>query len=37
MKGPDGKPRRFRVLEIGDATVRADFNAPNAGQALARR
>ena len=34
MKGPDGKPRRFRLLEVGADTVRADFNSPNAGQAL---
>ena len=34
LKGPDGKPRRFRLLEIGDDAVRADFNAPYAGQAL---
>ena len=34
VKGPDGKARRFRLLEIGDDEVRADFNAPYAGQAL---
>jgi FKBP-type peptidyl-prolyl cis-trans isomerase SlyD len=34
LKGPDGKARRFRLLEIGDDEVRADFNAPYAGQAL---
>ena len=34
LKGADGSARRFRLLEIGDETVRADFNAPNAGQAL---
>jgi FKBP-type peptidyl-prolyl cis-trans isomerase 2 len=34
VKGPDGKPRRFRLLEIRDVEVRADFNAPYAGQAL---
>lgn len=34
LKGPDGKPWRFRLLEIGDEDVRADFNAPYAGQAL---
>jgi FKBP-type peptidyl-prolyl cis-trans isomerase 2 len=34
MKGPDGKPRRFRLLEVGPESVRADFNSPNAGQAL---
>ena len=34
LKGPDGKPLRFRLLELGDDAVRADFNAPNAGQGL---
>jgi FKBP-type peptidyl-prolyl cis-trans isomerase 2 len=34
LKGADGKTRRFRLLEIGDDAVRADFNAPYAGQAL---
>lgn len=34
LKGPDGKPRRFRLLEIGDDAVRADFNSPFAGQSL---
>ena len=34
LKGPDGKTLRFRLLEIGDAEVRADFNGPNAGRAL---
>ena len=34
LKGPDGKTLRFRLLEIGDADVRADFNGPNAGRAL---
>lgn len=34
LKGGDGRARRFRLLEIGDETVRADFNSPNAGQAL---
>lgn len=34
LKGPDGKPLRFRLLEIGSDSVRADFNAPNAGQGL---
>ena len=34
LKGPDGKALRFRVLEVGDDFVRADFNAPYAGQAL---
>ena len=34
LKGPDGKARRFRLLAVGDDGVRADFNAPYAGQAL---
>lgn len=34
LQGPDGKPRRFRLLEIGADSVRADFNSPYAGQAL---
>ena len=34
LKGADGRARRFRLLEIGDETVRADFNSPYAGQAL---
>ncbi len=34
LKGPDGKARRFRLLAIGEDDVRADFNAPYAGQAL---
>ena len=34
LKGADGKPLRFRLLELGDDSLRADFNAPNAGQAL---
>ena len=34
LQGPDGKPRRFRVLEVADDVVRADFNSPYAGQAL---
>ena len=34
LQGPDGKPRRFRLLAIGDDDVRADFNSPFAGQAL---
>jgi FKBP-type peptidyl-prolyl cis-trans isomerase 2 len=34
LKSPDGKQLRFRLVEIGAAEVRADFNAPFAGQAL---
>jgi FKBP-type peptidyl-prolyl cis-trans isomerase 2 len=34
LQGPDGKARRFRLLEIADDVVRADFNSPYAGQAL---
>lgn len=34
LKGPDGKLLRFRVLEIGADTIRADFNSPFAGQGL---
>jgi FKBP-type peptidyl-prolyl cis-trans isomerase SlyD len=34
LKSPDGKPLRFRVVEIADGAVRADFNSPFAGQAL---
>jgi FKBP-type peptidyl-prolyl cis-trans isomerase 2 len=35
LKAPDGKARRFRVVEIGEREVRADFNARHAGQLLA--
>jgi len=34
LKGPDGRTLRFRLLEIGEVEVRADFNGPNAGRAL---
>jgi FKBP-type peptidyl-prolyl cis-trans isomerase 2 len=34
LKSPDGKVLRFRLLELGDALVRADFNPARAGQAL---
>jgi FKBP-type peptidyl-prolyl cis-trans isomerase 2 len=34
LKSPDGKTLRFRLLELGDEEVRADFNPPQAGQAL---
>ena len=35
LKAPDGKALRFRVVEIGEREVRADFNARHAGQLLA--
>jgi peptidylprolyl isomerase len=34
LKSPDGKVLRFRLLELGETTVRADFNSARAGQAL---
>lgn len=34
LKSPDGKVLRFRVLDLGDGDVRADFNARHAGQTL---
>jgi FKBP-type peptidyl-prolyl cis-trans isomerase 2 len=34
LKSPDGKQLRFTLVAIGDGEVRADFNAPFAGQAL---
>jgi FKBP-type peptidyl-prolyl cis-trans isomerase SlyD len=34
LKGPDGKPRRFRLLDVGADSVSADFNSPFAGQSL---
>ncbi len=34
VKSPDGKALRFRLLEVGDAEIRADFNPPQAGQDL---
>ncbi len=34
LKSPDGKALRFRLLDVGDAEVRADFNPPQAGQDL---
>lgn len=34
LRSPDGKTLRFRLLEIGDDEVRADFNAPQAGKDL---
>jgi peptidylprolyl isomerase len=34
LRSPDGKALRFRLLEIGDVDVRADFNPPQAGKDL---
>ncbi|HLK10096.1 MAG TPA: peptidylprolyl isomerase [Candidatus Binatia bacterium] len=34
LKAAGHRPLRFRLLEIGAGTVRADFNLPQAGQAL---
>jgi FKBP-type peptidyl-prolyl cis-trans isomerase 2 len=34
MRAPDGPEVRFRLVEIGDVTVRGDFNDPKAGKAL---
>jgi FKBP-type peptidyl-prolyl cis-trans isomerase 2 len=34
LKSPDGKMLRFRLLELGDTVVRADFNPARAGQTL---
>ena len=34
LKSPDGRGLRFRLLEVGDAEVKADFNRPQAGQDL---
>jgi peptidylprolyl isomerase len=34
LESPDGKALRFRLLELGATTVRADFNPVRAGQAL---
>jgi FKBP-type peptidyl-prolyl cis-trans isomerase 2 len=34
LKSPDGRRLRFRLLEVGDAEVKADFNRPQAGQDL---
>lgn len=34
LKSPDGKQLRFRLVEVGDDEIRADFNHPSAGQAL---
>jgi peptidylprolyl isomerase len=34
LKSPDGRTLRFRLLEIGETEVKADFNRPQAGQQL---
>ena len=34
LRAPDGESLRFRVLEVDERRVRADFNAEAAGQAL---
>jgi FKBP-type peptidyl-prolyl cis-trans isomerase 2 len=34
LKSPDGKALRFRLLDLGETSVRADFNPARAGQAL---
>ena len=34
LKGPDGRALRFRLLEIGEGEIRADFNPPGAGEEL---
>ena len=34
LKSPDGKALRFRLVSVGDHTVRADFNPPQAGEEL---
>jgi peptidylprolyl isomerase len=34
LKSPDKKTLRFKLLEIGDGEVRADFNAPGAGKRM---
>jgi peptidylprolyl isomerase len=34
LKSPDGRALRFRLLEIGETQVKADFNRPQAGQEL---
>jgi len=31
---PEGRKVRFRVLDVDDAAIRADFNEPHAGEAL---
>ena len=34
LKAPNGRTMRFRALEVGATEIRADFNAPGAGQDL---
>jgi FKBP-type peptidyl-prolyl cis-trans isomerase 2 len=34
LRGPDGAQLRFRLLEVGETSVRGDFNDPQAGKAL---
>jgi FKBP-type peptidyl-prolyl cis-trans isomerase 2 len=34
LKGPDGRALRFRLLAVGEESVRADFNLPHAGETL---
>jgi FKBP-type peptidyl-prolyl cis-trans isomerase 2 len=34
LRAPEGPEVRFRLVEIGDVTVRGDFNDPKAGKAL---
>jgi len=34
VKTPDGRGLRFRLLEIGEREIRADFNPPGAGEEL---
>jgi FKBP-type peptidyl-prolyl cis-trans isomerase 2 len=34
LKSPDGKALRFRLLELGAETIRADFNSARVGQTL---
>jgi FKBP-type peptidyl-prolyl cis-trans isomerase 2 len=34
LRSPEGPAVRFRLVAIGDTTVRADFNDPRAGKAL---
>jgi len=34
VKAADGRGLRFRLLEIGEREIRADFNPPGAGEEL---